>query len=1543
MKAEATSTCQTCGARVPAGLDFCPVCALLRAGGQESAPSEALNPASDSERNSAETEPASIARRFENYEVMLDQDGKPVELGRGAMGITYKAFDIDLRFPVTLKVIGEKYVGDESARLRFLRAARAAAKVRHTNVASVLHLGRTGSGYFYAMEFVEGETLESLIKRSGRLEVKLALEIASQVAAGLDAICDHKLVHRDIKPTNIMVRLKDEGRVTAKIIDLGLAKEVSELGSASEISTPGAFAGTPAFASPEQFAGLGADIRSDLYSLGVTLWEMLAGQVPFRGSPSELMREHQQAPLPLEQLKGLPQAVVVLLEVVLEKDPAQRFQSPAELLKAIPLVTAAINGGRTVTPQELRAISEEGAFQKSGKFSGPARTLFRSSRFRLLGWLVGGLLIGGIAILAVNDFFRVNHQAAKSPVTPSASIETSEKSIAVLPFDNISSNKEDAYFADGVQDEILNNLAKIAQLKVISRTSVMQYRADNKRDLRHIANALGVANVLEGTVRRDGNHVRVSTELVDARNDNTIWAESYDRNLTDIFAIQSEIAQKVASRLSAQLSPEERKDIEEKPTDNLDAYDLYLQAKQLLQANYWVLQKDEKEIYQRIISLLENATAKDSHFALAYCLSAKAHDILYVDRIDHTPGRRALGDAAVNEALRLRPDLPEAHLAMASHLYYCYRNFDRARVQIAMAAQGLSNNPEVLELTALIDRVQGRWEQSTTGLERATALDPRNSEVLGHLADNYGRLRRYRDCEEIFNRLIALEPDNPTFLLGKINWIFSENADVKGARAACEAFPSSIKADPWVANQRFYYATCARDFAAAEKMLNEIPNQEIAFLNARVPRQIVTLQLEFVQGNRPAMKEFAVARAQLCQQIEADPSDPWLITVLALTDVALGRKDEGIQEGQRALEMRPISEDAWDGPVVARNVAIVYATADQLDAAFEQLNRLIQMPADPLTYGDLKTCPCWDPLRKDPRFDKLLAELAPREPAEKSIAVLPFDNISPNKDDAYFADGVQDEILNNLAKIAQLKVISRTSVMQYRADSKRDLRQIATALGVANVLEGTVRRDGNHVRVSTELVDARNDNTIWADSYDRDLTDIFTIQSEVAQIIATKLTATLSPEEKKRIEARPTDNLDAYDLYLQAKELIAYAFANPLPTGNYEKPLLDSINLLEQAVGFDPKFTLAYCASAKAHDRLYNGYDMSLTRRALGDAAVEHALHLQPDLPEVHLANAFHLYYGFRDYERARVQLAIATHGLPNSSEALILEAYMSRRQGNYEKAVDEFNEAIIRDPRNPRAITELANTLFFMRQFAASVQAYDRAIDLAPDLPILKVLKTFFVTLMGTGDRTAVHSALATLPAPMTNDRDVLTWRLTSSLYDRDWRQAADLVEKMKGGEDDGGQFFTNVPVPVDCYLILIARFQGEQADADPSSHLAKVRERLSEKVQRSAGNARQLSNLAIVDALLGKKQDAIAEAKRAVEMSPISRDALDGPSVLEKLAQVYAWTDELDLAFEQAEIAAKIPNGVYYGDLKLNPFWDPLRKDPRFEKLLAELAPRD
>src|SRR5262249_38377689 len=358
MSTETKRTCPSCGNEFSGAMEFCPVCMLrkgLAKGTQsgESTLGDTLRPIPDQP-----------AQRFDHYELVTGEDGKPVELGRGAMGVTYKAFDINLRCPVTLKVISERYLGDESARLRFLREARAAASVRHPNIASVFHLGTIGQNYFYAMEFVEGETLEKLIRRSGRLEIKLALEIAMQVAAGLAAVHKQKLVHRDIKPSNIRGSFEEGGTVTAKIIDLGLAKPVNEPDSQTAISLPGGFAGTPEFASPEQFAGVGVDIRSDLYSLGVTLWEMLIGQTPFRGSSGEVMHQHRHAPLPLEQLNGIPQPLVVLLEVLLAKDPVRRFQTPAELLKAMPTVRDAINAGRAMMKTIRVFVSSTGDVQK---------------------------------------------------------------------------------------------------------------------------------------------------------------------------------------------------------------------------------------------------------------------------------------------------------------------------------------------------------------------------------------------------------------------------------------------------------------------------------------------------------------------------------------------------------------------------------------------------------------------------------------------------------------------------------------------------------------------------------------------------------------------------------------------------------------------------------------------------------------------------------------------------------------------------------------------------------------------------------------------------------------------------------------------------------------------------------------------------------------------------------------------------------------------------------------------------------------------------
>jgi serine/threonine protein kinase/tetratricopeptide (TPR) repeat protein len=915
--------CPVCGALFHDNSDSCPVCALRGALSDEPTVGE------------SSVAPTFLASqlRFEHYEILTREDGTPLELGRGAMGVTYKAVDVNLRCTVALKMISAQFLSDESVRRRFVREARAAASMRHPNVASVFHLGKTGDHYFYAMEFVDGEPLDKIVGRSGRLETKLALEIATQVAGGLTAINEQNLVHRDIKPSNIMVKLKGNNPM-AKIIDLGLAKGVASSQAETAVSIPGSFAGTPEFASPEQFAGIHVDIRSDLYSLGITLWAMLTGRTPFSGTPGEVMYQHQHTPLPLEQVKGVPQPVVTLLEVLLEKDPAQRFQKPTDLLKVVPAVMRAVKARRSIKHQDLRTAFAQAPSSRPDKLS---------------------------------------------------VIRMPKRSIAVLPFETLGHGKGKTYFADGVQDEILSNLAKVSQLKVISRTSVMTYRPGNERNLRSIAESLGVANVVEGTVRRDGSRVRITIRLVDARTDETLWSDSYDRKLTDIFGIQSEIAQEVASKLNVRLSRKERKGIEEKITNDLEAYDLYLRAKESIGNCLLFFMGAERKSLLDAIKLLEEATRRDTQFALAYCLIAKAHDDLYAWNFDNTAERRALGDAAVNEALRLRPDLAEAHLASACHLSVCYRNYERARVQLAIAQTALPNSPQALELAAYIDGLHGNWEESTKTVERAVSLDPRNPQLLQSLSRNYLHLRRYRDAERLCDRLIELNPDKPIFKLQKAAAVFFTTADLLSYRATLERLRPSMEESIDLAYVRLYAAVHARDWRAAGEIFNNSPGDDLPFLFyfVVVPRECIDLWISRLKrGQPPAERRFAAARDKLKRKVDERPEDARLLSALGLVDAALGRKKEAIEEARHAVEMLPVSRDAWDGPCLEAYLTRVYALTGEVDLALQNMAVSVTTPGGEY-YCDLKLDSSLNALREDPRFEKLLAQLAPNESPQK--------------------------------------------------------------------------------------------------------------------------------------------------------------------------------------------------------------------------------------------------------------------------------------------------------------------------------------------------------------------------------------------------------------------------------------------------------------------------------------------------------------------------------------------------------------------------------
>ena len=557
--------------------------------------------------------------------------------------------------------------------------------------------------------------------------------------------------------------------------------------------------------------------------------------------------------------------------------------------------------------------------------------------------------------------------------------------------------------------------------------------------------------------------------------------------------------------------------------------------------------------------------------------------------------------------------------------------------------------------------------------------------------------------------------------------------------------------------------------------------------------------------------------------------------------------------------------------------------------------------------------------------------------ADRTVAVLPFANISANKDDAYFADGIHDEVLNNLARISQLRVISRTSVMRYAVDAKRDLREITQKLGATAIVEGTVLREGNRVRINVELIDPRTELTVWADSYDRDLTSIFAIQSDIAQAVATKLAAKLLPVEQTLVSRQPTRNIAAYDLYLKAQELIR---ENDLSGVDFDERSSKAIALLKQAIQIDPQFALAYNSAGHANDLAYITFDQSPDRRASADSAFETALRLAPDLPEVQLNYAYHLYYCYRDYEGAKTHLDMARKaGMPRGY-GLQLPALIDRRQGRFEAAVEEFKAAAELDPQNPDPLSNLARTFSANRQFREAAEAYDRLIALAPNRLSAQIEKSFYVTFLETGDFAPLKSAVEQTPASDAADRVNLTTKVGLALMERNWEGAKALVKSLEaiGDEADAGFGYALAPVPPGCFFLLVARLQD---DPTITSHI-EARDLLGKWSAAAPSNALLLSTLALVDALLGDRNaQAIQEAEHAAELLPVSKDAMDGPSVLTNLAIVYAWCGEADKAINQLGVLAKTPNGIYYGELKQDPFWDPLRTNPRFDKLLADLAP--
>jgi TolB-like protein/Tfp pilus assembly protein PilF len=548
------------------------------------------------------------------------------------------------------------------------------------------------------------------------------------------------------------------------------------------------------------------------------------------------------------------------------------------------------------------------------------------------------------------------------------------KSIAVLPFENLSQEQENAFFADGMQDEILTDLAKIADLKVISRTSVQQYRSTVARNIREIAQALGVANILEGSVQRAGNKVRVSAQLIDARNDAHVWAERYDGELTDVFGIQTQIAQAIADQLRVRISPAEKAAINRAPTQDAAAYDLYLRANQLLWQVY-VAYSHAKEKLGEALELFDKAVARDPNFLLAYCRASEAHITLYWLEVDHTPKRLALAEAAITKAERIQPDSDEVHFVRGWYFFQGLRDYERARSELELARRTLPNDADILSLAGSIDRRQGHWQRSNQELQRAVDLDPSNLFRLQQLAASYHVLRRYPKEEAIFDRALFVAPDDKSIPVSRARIGLDARGDTKHLRETIDLLlkQDSKSADEFPAGL-LDQVLCDRDRAAAERALNAINTEELVFF-FKTPRNFVEGLVARCFGDK-ARAESAFNKARIEQEeiVRQTPDYPAALSVLGLIDAALGRREAAIREGERACQLAPLSQDVIDGGELIVNLALIYAWAGERDRALKELETAVRIPSN-LSYGLLKLHPQWDSLRNDPRFDQLLARM----------------------------------------------------------------------------------------------------------------------------------------------------------------------------------------------------------------------------------------------------------------------------------------------------------------------------------------------------------------------------------------------------------------------------------------------------------------------------------------------------------------------------------------------------------------------------------------
>ena len=864
------------------------------------------------------------------------------EIGRGGMGVIYRARQRHSRRIVALKRISSHHADSQDTLMRFRREAQAAANLDHPNILPIYEVSESHDGLpFFSMKFAAaGSLLEAA--PALRSQPRRAVALMAKVARAVQYAHEQGILHRDLKPGNILL----DGRGEPLVSDFGLAKWLEPTGHLTR--TPTVF-GTPGYIAPEQVNGSAGNLTpaADIYSLGAVLFDLLTGQPPFTGEHAlKTIQQATQKPAP--KLRSLAPALDRDLEIIcakcLERDPKARYRSAGELTDDLERWLH----GRSIV---ARPVS-------------PPVHLWR--------WVRRNPLVAQMAALLLTMATAVGVMISKSQtVSPSEA-----SGIAVLPFETLSSDKESALFAYGVYDGVLSKLAKLANLKVINHNSVAKYRGAH--DIPEIGRALNVAYLLTGNVQRQGASIRLNAELIDLRKKARVWAEQYDRNFSDLFALQNLIAQKIANKLGVGGSPAEQSALQLAPTTDLISYDAYLRAKDLL---YGIaLSTRQKEDLFQAVELLDHAVARDPDFFDAYCQLAGAHDRIYFGAFDHSDARLKLAESVIQSIRRLQPERGETHLALAQHYYYAYRDYNRARQELVFAHLTLPNESRIPLLAGYIDRRQGRWEKSLEEMTQALELNPRDFSVLQQIALTYEALARYEEMASTLDRVLSLSPkDVPSRVRRAL-------VDLEG-RADAKAFETTIDAiladDPNAAlgfvNPWLLAVLREHDSGGVQRALSNMGEGGCFDEGIPFPNGWCEGLAAWVHGDESAARgAFESARKELAEEVHNQPNYAAALCALGVVHAVLGNKEAAIREGERAVELIPISKSAIEGATLVRYLAVIYAWAGDKDRAVQRLAETTYLPGSHISYGYLRLHPLWDPLRGDPRFEAIAASLAPK-------------------------------------------------------------------------------------------------------------------------------------------------------------------------------------------------------------------------------------------------------------------------------------------------------------------------------------------------------------------------------------------------------------------------------------------------------------------------------------------------------------------------------------------------------------------------------------